>query len=87
MIQAKGKYIAALRANKGLSQRTLAKKIGVAHSTIHFIEHDKCEPTLKNLENIAQILEVDIIKLLIEGSYLQNYDFKRLVKLTGENCQ
>lgn len=53
-----------LRKNKGLSQTELAKKIGVAPSTIGMYETGKREPNYETLEIIADFFNVDMNYLL-----------------------
>lgn len=56
--------LAYLRKQKGLSQSELSEKIGMSRSVAGLYEMGKREPTLSNLAEIAQILEVSIDDLL-----------------------
>lgn len=49
-----GSAIRQLRLAAGLSQRKLAKEIGVEHSFISLIEADRREPSLRVLRQVAQ---------------------------------
>jgi len=53
-----------LRMRENLSQAELAKKLGVAKSTISMYEVGKREPDLKTLETIAGLFHVDMNFLL-----------------------
>lgn len=56
--------LAYLRKQKGLSQSELSEKIGMSRAVAGLYETGKREPTLSNLAEIAQILEVSIDDLL-----------------------
>lgn len=47
-----GKRLAAVRRDKGLSQRELAKRAGVTNSTISLIEQDRVSPSVSSLKKI-----------------------------------
>ena len=51
------------RADKDLTQKQLAKKVGVARQTIHAIETGEKEPSLSNGFKIAQALGKKINKI------------------------
>lgn len=61
-----GKKIKALRKRAGLTQRELAKKIGLnSHSTINYIETGReNNPTVKTLDKIANALNTSLEDLL-----------------------
>lgn len=52
------------RIKKGLTQQTIADKVGVDVTTISKIENDKASPSLKTLLKIATVLDVEVEYLL-----------------------
>ena len=50
---------------KGVSQKTLAEKLGKTTATMTSICNNKRQPHLKDLKRIAKILDVDIRELLV----------------------
>ncbi|MBF4693884.1 helix-turn-helix transcriptional regulator [Fusibacter ferrireducens] len=52
--------IAQYRTEKNLSQRALAKKLGVSSATVAMWETEKRTPRLKMAKYIAQFFETDI---------------------------
>lgn len=59
-----GTRIRDIRKSKGLSQEALAEKAGFNSSYIGFIERAERNISLKNLEKIAQALNVSVYQLL-----------------------
>lgn len=59
-----GKNILALRAKKGIMQKDLAENIGIAISTLHYIEKGKGELTLLILAYLSQALGVTVDELV-----------------------
>lgn len=55
--------LAALRA-RGLTQAALAKKMGKTRSTIHAWCHDKAQPRLNTVSQIANALDTTVAELL-----------------------
>ncbi len=55
-----------LRKKRGLSQREMAKVIGLTSSAIAFYETGDREPSLKNLIKIAEYFSVSIDDLLLK---------------------
>jgi transcriptional regulator with XRE-family HTH domain len=53
-----GERLKATREKKGLTQRELARLVGMAEAQLSRYEHDKTEPSLKVLEILAKHLEV-----------------------------
>lgn len=51
--------------NKDMSQKELAERMGKNPNTITSICNNKSQPHLKDLKQIAQILDVDIRELLV----------------------
>jgi transcriptional regulator with XRE-family HTH domain len=62
-----GEKIRFLRENKGLNLSELAKKAGIAKSTLFKIEENKTNPTIKTIWAIAEILGVPFGELVGEG--------------------
>jgi len=58
-----GKRIQELRLGRGLSQETLAEKMGVNAKYLGFIEQGRANPTLDVLLNIARCLKVEPVDL------------------------
>ena len=73
-----------LRNRDGLSQEELAKKLGVAKSTVSMYEVGKREPNFEMLEAIADTFNVDINFLLgkanDEPSYYTNPETAKLAQ-------
>ena len=53
--------IVVLRAEKGLSQRELADKLGVSRQTIISLEKNRYNPSLKLAFDIALFFNVDLL--------------------------
>ena len=47
-----GSRLQAVRKSKGLSQRELAKRVGVTNSTISLIEQNKVSPSVSSLKKV-----------------------------------
>lgn len=58
--------IKAARINAGLTQKELAKIIGVSNLTISSWETGKTEPTVSQLKKIAEVTDINIINLVTE---------------------
>lgn len=52
------------RQKQGMSQRQLAKLVGLDHRTISNFERDLTSPKLSDLERISAALGVDLVDLL-----------------------
>ena len=59
-----GPKIAALRKQRGMRQKDLAKYVGVCEDYISMIERGKRTPARKTLIRIALILEVSLEELM-----------------------
>jgi len=59
-----GKYLEDLRLARNLSQRGLAMKMGVSHSSISKVESGERKPKLEMLEKFAQALNADLAELI-----------------------
>ena len=63
ILKAFGKRVQALREAKGISQETLAHRVGVHRTYMGFIERGQRNPTLRNIEKIAKTLGVSLAEL------------------------
>lgn len=59
-----GEQLRKIRLEKGMSQGDIAKKLGVHRSYISGVERGIRNPTVKNLERLADALGVDPRNLL-----------------------
>ena len=94
-----GSYIREARISKGIGQRELAKKIGVAASYLNDIEKEKrTAPKLEIIKKISSILSLDNFKLNdlagdskkkippdINDFILKNPKIKSLIRLIKDN--
>ena len=60
-----GETVRSRRESLGLSQRSLAEKLGVEASHIAFIESGRRKPSLKLIARLADVLGIDRQRLLI----------------------
>ena len=58
--------IKKLRLEKGLSAKQLGEKAGISWRYIYMIENDECNPSLKKLKAIAEVLGIEIKDLFKE---------------------
>ncbi|WP_312458476.1 MULTISPECIES: XRE family transcriptional regulator [Proteiniclasticum] len=67
-----GDFFKELRLSRGLSQRGLAMKMGVSHSTISKIENGERSPKLELLMKYSDALKVDLTYLVVhsKGDYM-----------------
>jgi len=75
-----GKKIKKLRKEKGYSQKQMAKLCGIAYSTYSNYENDNREPSMKQIEKIASVLEISTAELLdfqqnLDISCIDNYNY------------
>lgn len=61
--------IKTVLAEKDISHKELANRVGVAPNSVTRICNNEFQPTLKLLRNIAVALDVDIRELLISTKY------------------
>ena len=74
-----------LRSRDKMSQQELAKKLGIAKSTISMYEVGKREPDFETLEAIADLFNVDMNFLLgHDGSELTYYSDPETARLAQE---
>jgi transcriptional regulator with XRE-family HTH domain len=69
-----GMKIKFLRISKGMTQGELAKRIGATQAVMSRIEGGKREPTLKELQQISKIFEVDIASVIADDDSLSGLD-------------
>lgn len=77
-----GEKIRRLRRNLGMSQKELAKRIGLSHSMIGQIETGKVQPAVATLTRIAEALGVSSCYLLMETNQVAD-----LVTALGPEAQ
>lgn len=65
-----GRRLRALRLEKGVTIRALARKVGVDFSYISQIEHQKRQPSRDLVTRFAVALGVDADELLVTAGYL-----------------
>ena len=58
-----GARLQLVRKSKGLSQRELAKRVGVTNSTISLIEQNKVSPSVSSLKKVLDGIEQGIRQL------------------------
>jgi transcriptional regulator with XRE-family HTH domain len=67
-----GANIRKWRDLRGLKQQELADKVSYSVSTISNIENDVLPPTLHQMEDIANALEINILQLFSEPKVIHN---------------
>lgn len=87
------KNVKFLRTKKGLSQQTLADKVGVDRSTISRIENNEIETTIDNAIKLAEVLKINFKDLLDKdlsidnpeqlNNDLENINFKEILIKKG----
>ena len=63
-----------LREKEGLSQNKLAEKVGVNQTTIARWETEEIKPSIDNVEQIANALNIGLPELLISDLRFDNAD-------------
>jgi putative transcriptional regulator len=58
--------IAVIRKNKGISQKELAKSLGITHWWLNHIESGKRNPSLGVAKSIAEKLDVKISDIFLD---------------------
>lgn len=77
-----GKLIKEYRKEKGLTQKELAERIGVAEITIRQYEADKYRPGFDNMIKIMGELELEPAQVLPKETSNDRRDRMKLIKLT-----
>lgn len=72
--------LAALRDKKGLSQKEIATRLGMARTTYSGYENGSREPDLKTLNKIAEFYEVNVDWLVTGTKTAMNEEDKKLLK-------
>ena len=62
-----GKHVRLIRLDRGLSQRELARRVGVSNGTISQIERGNSDPSFSLLMKILDGLEVSVTEFFDEG--------------------
>lgn len=85
MVVGVGAHIRTLRKEKGLTQKQLGERCGMADSAIRFYESDRGNPTHKTLERIASALGVHVFDLIGIGAELDKYrlEYDRIEPISG----
>jgi len=66
-----GENLKKIRTSKNITQKELARKLGVSIRTIQNYESGNREPSIKTLENISDILEVSTNELITGQSLFE----------------
>ena len=89
-----GKNIKKIRLERGLTQRGLANKVGLAEITIRQYENESRTPTLKTLNIIADKLNILLSELISDDSLdsftpeeLKNFSSAKLSSITSNTDQ
>ncbi len=80
-----GNFIKKLRSEKGLTQKDLAKKIGVTDKAISKWERGLGCPDVSLLEDLSKELDVSILELL-KGEKIDNIDIEKSNKYIKEGA-
>jgi len=67
-----GTRIKSLRQGKGLTQETLAEKIGISSKYLSSIERGKENPTLDTLIQLANALKVELFEIFLYAHEASN---------------
>ncbi len=77
-----GRKISYYRKRKQLTQFALAEQLGISESYMSQVECGKVEVSLKRLDQISEILEIDLVLLLSDINInAKNYGFTELLEL------
>lgn len=71
LMQDIGRNIESVLEESNMSQRDLAREIGIDESTVSRYIRGKAMPTLKNLVNIAHVLVCDIGELAFSDEFIE----------------
>lgn len=67
-----GERLKAIRKQKGLSQRELAKRAGVTNSTISMIEKNSVSPSVSSLKKVLQGIPMSLVEFFAEDADTDN---------------
>lgn len=76
-----GKFIASLRKEKGLTQVSLANRLGISDKTVSKWERGAGLPDVSLMLPLCEILEISVNELLI-GEKLTDADYKEKAEVT-----
>lgn len=81
-----GQNIAALRMQKGISQRQLAVELNISSGALGMYETEKREPDIKTMKKIADFFNVDI-SYIVTGKLAADNDpfLERIRSLSKES--
>lgn len=80
-----GQYLAQLREERKMSQRSLAEAAGLINSTISRIEADSVKPDPATIEKIADALKIDKTLLFVKCGYTEiPEEFVVIARKTGD---
>lgn len=68
-----GKAIKELRINRGLSQRDLAKQIGLTNAALWKIENGKTVPRFSTIENICSYFRIPLAYFYARSMTLDDF--------------
>lgn len=71
-----GQALAAIRLKKGLTQAELAKLMGTTVRVISHYEREAKNPTAETVKKLAEALNIQISKLLVTETQINNNDMK-----------
>lgn len=83
-----GRNIVVLRKARHLTQEQLALRAGMSVSFLRSIEHGQANPSLKSLERLAEILDVDVWAFMLlqradESILADLYDLRYALRSEG----
>lgn len=81
-----GEKISELRKKEGLTQETLAERLGVSRQTVSNWESDVTSPALREASGIAKIFKVTVNDLTDNFTDVECRDVGILKKLVGVYC-
>ena len=73
-----GTRIRFLREQKNIKQSQLARKAGLACSTLCDIEKGRLSPSIRSLEKIANALEMPVATLFLDSSFVGNENITKV---------
>ena len=77
-----GRKIAFYRKKAYFTQASLAEALGISESYVSQVECGRVEVSLKRLNHIAEIINVDVTLLLSDSNpTLENYGFSEFVEI------
>lgn len=84
-----GRRLKLVRQARGVSQRQLSVKTGIAQVSISHFENGKYKPSYKNIVKLSKALKItaDYILGLVHNFNIQSAAFTGVEKLTAENVE